>query len=273
MAKMARLSKYFDKGFDVVLPGLDVEAVPQAYLALGLRDAVVTPSLRFSYSKITGNQIMLDKFILTDAEDETVLDKFILTDAEDETDGAGDSSSETDLQSIIYNSNLALLAGYAKHLSTAFADARDPPCVPEFSIFAEANCVGDVLKPWPDLTLRQVENSYATDIFASIWNGKRLAYAPLVRFVTTVVPHAVLADVAARVASSGSSLETETCSVIYAAISAQKAASSAVLLVLKTFFAGKGVTVLSPTDTFLRDLVKDPAVFYGAYYASSRTKK
>ena len=269
--KMARLAKYFAKGFDIVLPGLDVEKLPRAYLALGLRDAVVTPAVRFSYSAVGGNRITLDAFLLTDAEGKRV------PEAGDEDKvavlgrGSYDVASTTagalpDRRSVIY-SNLALLAGYVKHLGGASASgaAAAAAPVPEFSIFAEADYVGDVLKPWPDLTPRQVENTYA-GILATIWDGEKLAFGPLARFVTVVAPHAVLADVAAGVAAAGvSSLEAEAARAVGAAVEAQKAASSAALPALEAFFAGKAAPVLSPGDTFLADLVTDPAVFYGAY--------
>jgi hypothetical protein len=61
---VARLEKYFNKGFDVVLPGLDAAKIPQGYLPLGLVDAVATPGgLRFSYKAVEGNKISLAAFL------------------------------------------------------------------------------------------------------------------------------------------------------------------------------------------------------------------
>ena len=262
--KMARLAKYFAKGFDVVLPGLDVEKLPKAYLALGLRDAVVTPAVRFSYSAVAGNRITLDAFLLTDAEGKRVPEVAVLGRGSYDV-AATTAGALPDRRSIIY-SNLALLAGYVKRLegATGSASGEASSPVPEFSIFAEADYVGDVLKPWPDLTPRQVENTYA-GILAAIWDGERLAFGPLARFVTVVAPHAVLADVATGAASGAASLEVEAARAVGAAVDAQKAASAAALPALEAYFADKAAPVLSPGDTFLADLVSDPAVFYGAY--------
>ena len=286
--KMARLAKYYAKGFDVVLPGLDVEKLPRAYLALGLRDAVVTPAVRFSYSAVAGNRISLHKFLLTDAEGKRVPEAG--GPGSDEgmavlSQGHYDASSSTavgaipDRRSVIYN-NLALLAGYVKRLGSAGAGASNGeavPAPPDFAIFAEADYVGDVMKPWPGLTPRQVENTYA-GIHKAIWDGERLAMAPLTRFVTAVAPHAVLADAAAGAAVTGStgSLEAEVGRAVGAAVDAQKATLVAALPALEAYFADQAapvpVPVLASSDVFLADLVSDPAVFYGVYARGSRAR-
>lgn len=262
----------FHKGFDIVLPGLDVARIPRGYLALGLSDAVVTAAVRFSYSEVTGNRISLERFLLTDADGKMVREATGRDGGEDDDDGgdegghargkydAAADAGSPDRRSVIYD-NLALLATYTGRVAAAAGAGGDVP-VPDFAVFAEADYVGDVMRPWPSLTPRQVENTYA-GILESIWDGESLSLGPLARYVTTVTPRAVLGAIAATPASR--SVEAETARVVAEAVESQKAAASAALPALTEYFADKLAPVLSPGAMFSSSLVKDPAVFYGDF--------
>jgi len=201
---VARLEKYFNKGFDVVLPGLDATKIPQGYLPLGLVDAVATPGgLRFSYKAVEGNKISLAAFL-------------------------------------------------------------PPPAPPSFSVFAEADYVGDVLNSWPGLTPRQVENTYA-GVEAAAWNEKAggLSFTNYEKYVTAVPLRALLADIAA--APPGESLEDAARRAVKAAVVAQKAASNAALPALAALYEGRPAPVLEPAAAFPHQTRGDADVFYGVY--------
>jgi len=53
--------------------------------------------------------------------------------------------------------------------------------------------------------------------------------------------------------------------IISEAVEAQKLRSTAALPALEAHFAGKVPPALSPENTFLNDVVKDAAVYYGQY--------
>nr|QQV29318.1 hypothetical protein K-LCC10_0063 [Kaumoebavirus] len=53
----SRLAKYFEKGFDIILPSLDVTKMRRDYLKYGLAEMCMMPSLKISYSTIQGNII------------------------------------------------------------------------------------------------------------------------------------------------------------------------------------------------------------------------
>ena len=60
------MEKYFNKGFDVVLPRLDVSKLPRHYIKLPeLCDAAEMPGLSFAYNAIHGNKIFVQQFLQT----------------------------------------------------------------------------------------------------------------------------------------------------------------------------------------------------------------
>ena len=57
MKNCARVVKYFNKGFDVILPDLDVLAVPTRHLNLDSIEILDLPFLRMKVTDIKGNKI------------------------------------------------------------------------------------------------------------------------------------------------------------------------------------------------------------------------
>lgn len=57
-----RLKKYFDRGFNIVLPKLDITKLTTNYFRYGLAEVCELPYFTFSYSKINGNKIILNDF-------------------------------------------------------------------------------------------------------------------------------------------------------------------------------------------------------------------
>lgn len=271
-----RLDKYFNKGFDIVLPRLDARRVPQGYLPLGLVDAVVTPHMSFSYTAVHGNKIALSAFLLgaeggsggggKDAQGKKPPAAAAGARGYAESGGgggkdAGDGGGGPSSRDVIMQ-NLALLAAYTGELAQAAAAGAAPPPVPSFAVFAEADFVLDVLKSWPHLTPRQVENTYA-GLEADMCRDGRLALSVYEAFVTAVPLRAVLADIAA--APPGERLEAAARRAVAAAVAAQKAASNAALPALAAHYARRAPDVLSAEETFMNAIERDPDVFYGGY--------
>ena len=265
--RMTRLKKYFDKGFDVVLPGLDVAKMPTGYLPLGLLDAVVTPQLRFAYSAVEGKKISLSRFLDSAATGNDGAE----TGAAPHVGSYGNAGDALESRTVIYK-NIELLAQYAAAASAegggAAGAAEGAPsaaiaaAVPDFSVFAEGDFVGDVLKPWPSLTPRQVENTYA-GIRASIFSaaGTTLNLGQLAKFVPVCPVRRLLADVAASAADEPIAAACER--HVSAAVTSQMAASNSVLPSPEAFFEGK----LPPVEHGdLKPMYgADAAAFYGAF--------
>ena len=63
--RAARLERYFHKGFDISLPGLDVGKLPRRYLRLGMQEAFETPCLTVAYSALAKNKVSVVSFLNT----------------------------------------------------------------------------------------------------------------------------------------------------------------------------------------------------------------
>ena len=278
--RMSRLKKYFDKGFDMVLPGLDVAKMPTAYLPLGLLDAIVTPKLRFAYSAVEGKKISLSRFLdAVDGDDDAKAASAQAPRRSGRSGSYGSGGGDSlDSRTVIYK-NIELLASYAATAGAAEgaggaakAEGEGAPsaaaaaAVPDFSVFAEADFVGSVLKPWPSLTPRQVENTYA-GIRASIFSaaGATLDLGQLAKFVPVCPVRRLLADVAASAADEPVEAACER--LVSAAVARQMAASNAVLPSLEAFFEGK-LPPIERGGEIRPTYGTDAAAFYGAFMKS-----
>jgi hypothetical protein len=180
----ARLQKYFLKGFDLVLPGLDVKKLPTKYLRLGLQEAFETPCLTVTYSAIAKNKVSVASFLNVDqpppSEDDAAAVPLAggggeegelpagmgLSGYHDSGGGGGGGRmawpGTPDGRTVLYRNMERLVAA-----SVQPQGGEEAP--PDFSVFAEADFVGRLLAPWPELTPRQVENTM---------EGVRQAIAP-----------------------------------------------------------------------------------------------
>jgi len=53
-----RVAKYFDKGFDLIFPDLDIEKLPTRMLEFDMYEILDLPYFQFQFNKIEGNKIM-----------------------------------------------------------------------------------------------------------------------------------------------------------------------------------------------------------------------
>ena len=287
----SRLKRYFQKGFDICLPELDVTKIPRAYIDFGwnLVDAIRTPSLGFSYSAVDDKRITVESFFdvagTGDSKGATMSGKYgggsgrRISRFERSRSRFDDSSFDS--KSVLYG-NILVLAELCRRNAqppTAAAatgnpegggeeDARvtkkprlvaaahnkeEEPC---FSVYAEADFIKDVLKPWPDLTSRQVENTYL-GIITEIYRDQKFNFDAYNEYVT-VVP---LSDTLDRIKTApNKALEAVT-----DAVSTQMAATNALIVHLRKRFEGALPPVHSMNDAFHRSLQNDAFKFYGPY--------
>jgi len=65
--EMKRACKYFNvKGFDIVLPELDIKKLPDRNLKFNLQEALDLPELTIIYSRVDGNKVMADRVVPSD---------------------------------------------------------------------------------------------------------------------------------------------------------------------------------------------------------------
>jgi len=62
-----RLRKYFERGFEIIFPNLNTAALKSKNLKHGLSEVVDFPYFSFSYNKLKGNKIYLDRFLFDTA--------------------------------------------------------------------------------------------------------------------------------------------------------------------------------------------------------------
>jgi len=254
-----RIEKYFNKGFDMIFPQLDVEKMPKGYLQFGLKDAIQTPSIAFVYNQIEGNKIHFHSFITPkdDSRDDVLLPKGY--------EAAGDMDS----RSILFD-NIAVLASIIlqrKRKQTGIEYDKEEDLVKRFSVFAEGDFATHVLNALPDITDRQVGNTYPA-ISGQVFSDGRISFQPYNKYVTIESLSNVLSQIAERSTKDNVSVGKACEDIIKDVINRQIEASNELCLMLKNEFQGKRPVVIK-SDDFFAHMTKDAAVFYGTYLKSS----
>ena len=114
-----------------------------------------------------------------------------------------------------------------------------------------------MLKPWPDLTSRQVENTYL-GITNEIYRGRQFNFEAYGKYIT-VVP---LSDTLDKIkAAPKKALE-----VVTEAVSVQMAATNALIVDLRKRYESALVPVLSIENAFHFKIQTNAAKFYGSYH-------
>jgi hypothetical protein len=286
----ARLKRYFEKGFDIVLSELDVSKLPTRLHKLGLSEVFETPCITISYSSVHKNKVSVSAFhnvdalpkkdrpatvgggintiaaIFTEAEDGdyvagTLRNRAYLKDREQFLDdegleiggGAFSSASAPSEHSILYDNIQSLVR------ATVQPEGADLGKI-HFTLYGEGDFVRACLHAWPSLTPRQVENVLSS-ISAQVYNGEKLDYGLFNTYLKTTPIKAVFSEVA----SSEKDAVVATKAACNSATEKQKKACNDLLPAIKTFYTGKLPKVLSPEETFTYRLVTDPTLFYGEF--------
>lgn len=79
-----RLAKYFNRGFAIVLPQLDISKLPRKNLKWGKTEIAEMPYWTFSYTKISDNRIWVSEFL---ALGKDKVDEILSRDVSDSADG------------------------------------------------------------------------------------------------------------------------------------------------------------------------------------------
>lgn len=255
--RAARIESYFNKGFDIILPGLDVEKLPTKYLKLGMQEAIDTPHFTVSYSKLEKKKIYVESFLKveSDRKTEEKASSAISGRGPYSKPGQGYSGTKANGADVLYR-NIQLLSSCtdAKVVPTLLSN------VPTFDVFAEADFVENCLAPWPQLKPRQVENTYG-GIESTIWDKatSTLKIEIFQKYIKVLSIQEVLSSIASK--SDGSDINDVITAVIHQAVNSQKDACNAILPTLDSHFNGKLAIVV---DDF-QSLESSRSVFYGAF--------
>ena len=258
-----RLEKYFNKGFDIVLPGLDVSKLPTRLLKLGLIEAVETPCWTLSYSSVSKNKISVAGFL--DVHKEIKEMRVVTVPGGPGGDRGGYEGSSARREESSYMEGVdtrSVLFKNIEKLAEASVITGDNELEIDFSVYAEGDFISQCLLPWPNLTPRQVENTFSS-VSASIFSGGLLNFHEFEKFVKTSSVKKVLLDVAnSDEALSASEAAAES---IRAAIEVQKSKCNSCLPTLEAHFWGRLAPLLSPERTFKHKMIVSRSVFYGEY--------
>jgi hypothetical protein len=270
--RAARLERYFEKGFDIVLPLLDVSKLPSRLLKFGLVDVFETPCITISYSSVYKNKVSVSSFHnvealppkagpvpVDDDDDNGDGDDGLLGGYESGghhasgRHGAFASALAPDEHSILYDNITALVRATVQPEGADVGDIN-------FTLYGEGDFVQSCLSAWPSLTSRQVENVLSS-ISAKLVEGEKLDFSLFDTYVKTTPIKKVLLDVA----SSDKDVVVATKAACSSAIEVQKKACNDLLPAIVAFYKDRLPKVLSSDETFKHKLVTDPALFYGEF--------
>eukprot|EP00469_Lotharella_globosa_P006789 CAMPEP_0167775278 /NCGR_PEP_ID=MMETSP0111_2-20121227/2464_1 /TAXON_ID=91324 /ORGANISM="Lotharella globosa, Strain CCCM811" /LENGTH=565 /DNA_ID=CAMNT_0007665163 /DNA_START=59 /DNA_END=1759 /DNA_ORIENTATION=- len=139
-----RLRKAWEKGFDIILPGLNVSALPRRNLAFRCNEVLDLPHLTVVYSNIEGNRISAER-VYGDRDHDADSDEISLFPVESASSLAGYGDAERDIGSITHH-NIRTLAHGAN----------------QFVYFGQGENWRTVFAPQVPVTERALINTYET---------------------------------------------------------------------------------------------------------------
>lgn len=139
-AEMKRACEYFDdKGFDIILPQLDIPKLPDRNLKFHLQEALDLPDMTVIYRKVEGYKIMADRVYVPEDDSNTEASD------DDDSDYDGDVAGYSVGESIHHN------------IRCLVSDVYD-----RFQFVAEGEVTDPVFDFAPLLTSRMVDKTYET---------------------------------------------------------------------------------------------------------------
>lgn len=239
----ARLRKYLGRGFDLILPALDIRTLSRRNLKYDFMEVADLPRFPFAYSKIDGNRIFLHCLV-----GEAAFGPSSDYDLDEEVEAGGFSLAYMNLHRLV-------------HGKVDFVYAA------EGSGFLKAL---DVLAKPPHLTLRMVQRLY--DQFReAAWVKGRLNTRTIERYL----PSAPLADITKQVYQDG----RDMAEVLDEAFATQRAEATRLWTervrdgdhsVLPWVTENPGGQQ-GPLTGSLNPIMEDPREWYGKYMTSPRT--
>jgi hypothetical protein len=231
----ARLWKYARRGFDLILPGLDVGALPRRNLKYGYCEVADLPHMPFAYKKVEGNRIFLDRFV-------KVFGPASDYDLSEETKHGGFALAYMNLRRLANGATSFIYSAKGPGFLTAL----------------------DVLRKPPHLSLRMLQRLY--DQFReSSWDGARLNVRTLARYAPAVPVREILEDVYVRGQEMGEVLDRAFAAQREVAVHLWnlhiRDADHAALPWVTENPGGQGALTGS-----LNPIIEDPGRWYGEYY-------
>lgn len=241
----ARLDKYIKRGFDVIMPDLDINKLPTRNLEYGYAEVVKFPRAPFAFSKREGNRIFLDRFVKHFGP-----------------------ASDYDLQEEIEEGGYSL--AYLNLRRLVNSGGEKPP---HFIYSAESRGLAaarDVLTKAPHLTLSMIQRLY--DGFRdACWDGAHLN----TRTLKNYVPSVSLRTITQKVYVEGRAMED----VIDEAFATQRDEATRAW---KSAIQDADHTILpwvtenpggqhGPLTGSLNPILEDPAEWYGKYLRSGES--
>lgn len=246
---ISRIVKYFNKGFDIILPDLDVNKMPISglkYNKYGISEYIETPSIGFTYSSIEGNKIDVCVFIDDKKQDNKKQDNKLKS----KSIYSSKAVNGFDGRQILYDNIKAI----AKMSGVKTKD------IELFSVYAESDFVEDVLRPRPLITGRQIANTYP-GITTNVYENGKMNFLQYNDFFT-VEP---LPSVLQRIASidSNENFEDQCQLIIDDVKQRQIAQTTAFLNVLDEKFKHETTPVIKKGEFIGHKISKEE--FYGDY--------
>lgn len=231
-----RLDKYFDKGFDIALTELDINKMPRRNLKR-IPELLETQKIVFSYSSINNNKILVDKFYMKD---------------EIEDNGYDGNINDLDGRSILYRN--------IKSLSKLSICELSEDNIKLFSTYAEGDNICDVLRAFPELTIRQLKNAYS-GISKNIYNNEILN-GKLYKENISIEPLSSIYKKFADISDENDCINKSK-KIINDVVKIQIQESNRVSIILTEMFKDRGPHIFKEDE--MNQTCKNSSKFYGEY--------
>jgi len=152
----ARLSKYIDRGFDLILPRLNIKSLSRRNLKYNLVEVADLPLMPFAYNRIEGNRIFFERFVKN-------MGAWSDYDISDEIDCGGFSVAYMNLRSLVNGKKNFIYTSEGYGCLTSL----------------------DVLHKPPHLTLHMIQRLY-DEFRLTVWRESRLNIRCLDNYVPVV---------------------------------------------------------------------------------------
>lgn len=152
-----RIQKYFDKGFDVILPNLDLEKIPKRNLKFGIAEVIDLPYLNIFYKSASKNKLEVPNLVPTKQGEKS--------------DGAYDASNR--------NQNLHKGVIIHKNVTAIVKNRTD-----DFICEGSSENIYDAFSKYPIITERMITNVYET-AKKTCWNHGKLDIKKLDEYISS----------------------------------------------------------------------------------------
>jgi hypothetical protein len=178
-----RLEKYFNRGFDIILPNLSMKDIKTHYLQYNINEVCELPFFPFSYNRVDGNKILCKNFHLDTKQVIAARQSLNTSNGSQASNGTkargSDSSSEDRKNASDYQiSDLDEFKIFHLNLYNLVHDKSDL-----YYMNTQHNL--DILDKGPHITRGKIINFYDT-LRRKVYRNGRLLIAPIRQYITVV---------------------------------------------------------------------------------------